>query len=167
MGLPDLHLSFSVSATTRAKRGHEVDGKDYYFISSEEFLHRVKNSEFIEWEEVYNGQYYGTMHREIERIWSRGEHVIFDVDVVGGLNLKRILGEKALSVFVKAPSVETLHERLLKRSTETPEKIQQRIAKANQEMAFEPQFDRVIINDDLQTALKEAEECVRLFLNAP
>jgi guanylate kinase len=167
MGLPDLRLSFSVSATTRAKRDYEVDGKDYYFISSEEFLHRVKNFEFIEWEEVYNGQYYGTMNREIERIWSRGEHVIFDVDVVGGLNLKKILGERALSVFVKAPSIESLHERLLKRSTETPEKIQQRIAKANQEMAYEPQFDSVIINDNLQTALREAEECVRRFLNAP
>jgi guanylate kinase len=107
------------------------------------------------------------MHREIERIWNRGEHVIFDVDVVGGLNLKKILGDTALSVFVKAPGIETLQERLLKRSTETPEKIQQRIAKANQEMAFEPQFDKVIINDDLQTALREAEECVRHFLSAP
>jgi len=167
MGLPKFRLAFSVSATTRAKRDYEIDGKDYYFISSEEFLHRVKNSEFIEWEEVYSGQYYGTMHREIERIWNRGEHVIFDVDVVGGLNLKKILGDTALSVFVKAPGIETLQERLLKRSTETPEKIQQRIAKANQEMAFEPQFDKVIINDDLQTALREAEECVRHFLSAP
>lgn len=167
MGIPDLHLSFSISATTRAKREHEVDRKDYYFISSEEFLHRVKNNEFIEWEEVYTGQYYGTLHSEIERVWSRGEHVIFDVDVVGGLNLKKILGEQAISVFVKAPSIAVLEERLQKRSTETPEKIQQRIAKANQEMAFEPQFDCVIINNDLSVALREAEICVREFLRVP
>lgn len=167
MGIPDLHLSFSVSATTRAKREHEVDGKDYYFISPDEFLHRVKNNEFIEWEEVYNGQYYGTLHSEIERVWSRGEHVIFDVDVVGGLSLKKILGDKALSVFVKAPSIDALEERLQKRSTETPEKIQQRVAKANQEMAFEPQFDRVIINSDLSVALQEAETRVREFLESP
>ena len=167
MGISNLRLSFSVSATTRAKREHEIDGKDYYFISSDEFLHRVKNNEFIEWEEVYNGQYYGTLHSEIERVWSRGEHVIFDVDVVGGLSLKKILGNHALSVFVKAPSVATLEERLQKRSTETPEKIQQRIAKANQEMAFEPQFDRVIVNNDLSVAQQEAEACVREFLEAP
>ena len=167
MSIQDLHLSFSVSATTRAKREHEVDGKDYYFISPDEFLHRVKNNEFIEWEEVYNGQYYGTLHSEIERVWGRGEHVIFDVDVVGGLNLKKILREKALSVFVKAPSIEALEERLQKRSTETPEKIHQRIAKANQEMAFEPQFDRVIINSDLSVALQEAEARVREFLQSP
>ncbi len=167
MGLPDLHLAFSVSATTRAKRDYEIDGRDYYFISADEFLHRVKNNEFIEWEEVYSGQYYGTLHSEIERVWSRGEHVIFDVDVVGGLNLKKLLGDKALSVFVKAPSVEALEDRLQKRSTETPEKIRLRIAKANQEMTFEPRFDRVIINSDLATAFQEAESCVREFLNTP
>ncbi|MFM7233089.1 MAG: guanylate kinase [Flavobacteriales bacterium] len=167
MGISDLHLSFSVSATTRAMRSHEIDSKDYYFISSEEFLHRVKNNEFIEWEEVYKGQYYGTLHSEIERVWSRGEHVIFDVDVVGGLSLKKILGDNALSVFVKAPSIAVLEERLKKRSTETPEKIEQRIAKANQEMAFEPQFDCVIVNNDLSVALVEAEARVREFLLTP
>ena len=167
MGIPDLRLSFSVSATTRQKRDYEIDGKDYYFIAPEDFLHRAKNGEFIEWEEVYNGQYYGTLYSEIERIWSGGGHVIFDLDVVGGLNLKKILGDKALSVFVKAPSIEVLEERLRKRSTETPEKIEQRVAKAQHEMAYEPRFDRVIVNEQLEVALREAELCVREFLNAP
>lgn len=165
MGIPDLRLSFSVSATTRQKRDYEIDGKDYHFIAPEDFLQRAKNGEFIEWEEVYNGQYYGTLYSEIERIWSGGGHVIFDLDVVGGLNLKKILGDKALSVFVKAPSIEVLEERLRKRSTETPEKIEQRVAKAQHEMAYEPRFDRVIVNEQLEVALKEAEQCVREFLS--
>jgi len=163
--IPDLRLSFSVSATTRQKRDYEIDGKDYHFIAPEDFLQRAKNGEFIEWEEVYNGQYYGTLYSEIERIWSGGGHVIFDLDVVGGLNLKKILGDKALSVFVKAPSIEVLEERLRKRSTETPEKIEQRVAKAQHEMAYEPRFDRVIVNEQLEVALKEAEQCVREFLS--
>ena len=167
MGLPDLRLSFSVSATTRQKRDYEIDGKDYYFITPEDFLQRAKKGEFIEWEEVYNGQYYGTLYSEVERIWSGGGHVIFDLDVVGGLNLKKILGEKALSVFVKAPSIEVLEERLRKRSTETAEKIEQRVAKAQHEMAYEPRFDTVIVNENLEVALKEAEQCVREFLSAP
>jgi len=167
MELTDLRLSFSVSATTRQKRDYEVDGKDYYFIAPADFLRRAKNGEFIEWEEVYNNQYYGTLYSEIERIWSGGGHVIFDLDVVGGLNLKKLLGDKALSVFVKAPSIEVLEERLRKRSTETPEKIEQRIAKAQHEMAYEPRFDRVIVNEQLEVALREAEQCVREFLNAP
>jgi guanylate kinase len=165
MGIPDLRLSFSVSATTRQKRDYEMDGKDYHFIAPEDFLQRAKNGEFIEWEEVYNGQYYGTLYSEIERIWSGGGHVIFDLDVVGGLNLKKILGDKALSVFVKAPSIEVLEERLRKRSTETPEKIEQRVAKAQHEMAYEPRFDTVIVNEQLEVALKEAEQCVREFLS--
>jgi guanylate kinase len=167
MELTDLRLSFSVSATTREKRDYEVDGKDYYFIAPEDFLRRAKNGEFIEWEEVYNNQYYGTLYSEIERIWSGGGHVIFDLDVVGGLNLKKLLGDKALSVFVKAPSIEVLEERLRKRSTETPEKIEQRVAKAQHEMAYEPRFDRVIVNEQLEVALREAEQCVREFLSAP
>jgi len=167
MGLPDLRLSFSVSATTRQKRDYEIDGKDYYFMAPEDFLRRAKNGEFIEWEEVYSGQYYGTLYSEIERIWSGGGHVIFDLDVVGGLNLKKILGDKALSVFVKAPSIGVLEERLRKRSTETPEKIEQRVAKAQHEMAYEPHFNRVIVNEQLEVALHEAELCVREFLNAP
>ena len=164
MGLPGLHLSFSVSATTRTKRDYEHDGVDYYFISAEEFLQRLRNGEFIEWEEVYSGQYYGTLKSEIERIWNRGEHVIFDLDVEGGLNLKKILGDRALAVFVKPPSVDTLVQRLESRSTETPEKIAQRVAKAHHEMEYEPRFDTVVVNDDLITALRQAEERVSHFL---
>ncbi len=167
MGLPHLRLAFSVSATTRAKRDYEKDGVDYYFISADEFLQRARNGEFIEWEEVYAGQYYGTLKSEIERIWSRGEHVIFDLDVVGGLNLKKILGDRALSVFVKPPGIDALVKRLESRSTETPEKIAQRIAKAHHEMEYEPRFDTVVVNDDLTTALREAEERVLEFLKQP
>jgi guanylate kinase len=167
MGIHDLRLSFSVSATTRQMRDYEVDGKDYYFITPEEFLKRAKNGEFIEWEEVYTHQYYGTLYSEVERIWNNGGHVIFDLDVVGGLNLKKILGNRALSIFVKAPSISALEERLRKRSTESPEKIEQRIGKAQQEMAYEPRFDRVIVNEELEQALREAEECVREFLHRP
>jgi len=164
MGIDDLRLSFSISATTRHMRDYEVNGKDYYFITPEEFLNRAKNGDFIEWEEVYTNQYYGTLYSEIERIWKNGGHVIFDLDVIGGLNLKKILGDKALSIFVKAPSVAVLEERLRKRSTESPEKIEQRVSKAQQEMAFEPRFDRVIVNEQLDQALLEAEACVRQFL---
>lgn len=167
MGLPHLRLAFSVSATTRAKRDYEKDGVDYYFISADDFLQRARNGEFIEWEEVYAGQYYGTLKSEIERIWSRGEHVIFDLDVVGGLNLKKILGDRALSVFVKPPGIDALVKRLESRSTETPEKIAQRIAKAHHEMEYEPRFDTVVVNDDLTTALREAEERVLEFLKQP
>jgi len=165
MGIADLHLAFSVSATTRTMRDYEKDGVDYYFITADEFLQRARKGEFIEWEEVYTGQYYGTLKSEIERIWERGEHVIFDLDVVGGLNLKKILGEQALAVFVKPPSIEALDKRLNARSTETPEKIAQRIAKAHHEMEYEPRFDVIVINDDLQTALVDAENRVREFLN--
>lgn len=167
MGIEDLRLSFSVSATTRPMRDYEVDGKDYYFITPEDFLTHAKNGDFIEWEEVYTNQYYGTLYSEVERIWNNGGHVIFDLDVIGGLNLKKILGEKALSIFVKAPSVAVLEERLRKRSTESPEKIEQRVAKAQQEMSYEPRFDRVIVNEELEKALQEAEDCVRQFLAEP
>ncbi len=167
MGIEDLRLSFSVSATTRPMRDYEVDGKDYYFITPEDFLTRAKNGDFIEWEEVYTNQYYGTLYSEVERIWNNGGHVIFDLDVIGGLNLKKILGDRALSIFVKAPSVAVLEERLRKRSTESLEKIEQRVAKAQQEMAYEPRFDSVIVNEELDRALREAEECVRQFLAEP
>ena len=167
MGVPVLHLSFSVSATTRQRREHEVDGKDYHFMDPNDFLERAKKGEFIEWEEVYKGQYYGTLYSEVERIWGAGGNVIFDIDVIGGLNLKKILGDRALSIFVKAPSVDVLEARLRKRSTETPEKIEQRVPKAHEEMAFEPRFDNVIVNEDLNTALVEAEHIVRAFLLQP
>jgi len=164
MRIPDLRLAFSVSATTRAMRDYERNGQDYYFIPPDEFLQRARKGEFIEWEEVYTGQYYGTLKSEIERIWDRGDHVIFDLDVVGGLNLKKILGDQSLAVFVKPPSIEELDKRLNARSTETAEKIAQRVAKAHQEMEYEPRFDAVVINNELPAALHDAEECVRNFL---
>lgn len=164
LGIEDLRLSFSVSATTRAKRAHETDGKDYHFIGADDFLKRASNGEFLEWEEVYAGQYYGTLKSEIEAIWAQGRHVIFDVDVVGGLNLKKIFGDQALAVFVKPPSIETLRFRLRNRSTETSEKIAMRIEKAQHELSFEPRFDVVIINDILEDAFIQAEIKVREFL---
>ncbi|MFY8138572.1 MAG: guanylate kinase [Flavobacteriales bacterium] len=164
LGNEALRLSFSVSATSRPKRGHEQDGKDYYFLSSEDFLIRAKAGEFVEWEEVYKDQYYGTMKSEIERIWAEGKNVIFDVDVVGGLNLKKIFGDRALAVFVQPPSIEVLNFRLRNRSTETPEKIAMRIEKAKHEMAFAPKFDMILVNDKLPEALAQAELRVQEFI---
>ncbi|MEZ4799710.1 MAG: guanylate kinase [Flavobacteriales bacterium] len=164
VGQEDLALSFSISATSRPKRGHEVDGKDYYFLDANTFLQRARNGEFVEWEEVYKDQYYGTLKSEIERIWKEGRNVIFDVDVVGGLNLKKIFGDKALAVFVQPPSIEVLNFRLRNRSTETPEKIAMRIEKAQHEMSFAPKFDFILINDKLPEALKMAEEKVKAFV---
>lgn len=166
LGISDLRLSFSVSATTRLQRGHEQEGKDYFFMNTQEFLEKARNGEFVEWEEVYKDQYYGTLKTEIERIWSEGRHVIFDVDVLGGLNLKKIFGDKALAVFVRPPSIEVLHFRLRNRSTETAEKIAMRIEKAQSEMAYEPRFDLVIVNDLLEDALIQAETKVRDFLKS-
>jgi guanylate kinase len=164
LGNEALRLSFSVSATSRPKRGHEQDGKDYYFLSSEDFLIRAKAGEFVEWEEVYKDQYYGTMKSEIERIWAEGKNVIFDVDVVGGLNLKKIFGDRALAIFVQPPSIEVLNFRLRNRSTETPEKIAMRIEKAKHEMAFAPKFDMILVNDKLPEALAQAELRVQEFI---
>lgn len=163
---PELKLSFSVSATSRPKRGHEQDGKDYYFLSSEDFLRRAGNGEFVEWEEVYKDQYYGTLKSEIERIWKEGKNVIFDVDVVGGLTLKKIFGDKALAIFVQPPSIEVLNFRLRNRSTETQDKIAMRIEKASQEMKFAPEFDFILINDQLPEALETAKEKVSKFIDA-
>lgn len=164
LSVEDLRLSFSISATTRARRGHEVAGKDYFFLSPQEFLQKARDGEFVEWEEVYKDQYYGTLKSEIERIWSEGRHVIFDVDVLGGLNLKKIFGDKALAVFVRPPSIEVLRFRLRNRSTETAEKIAMRIDKAQHELTFEPRFDMVLVNDILEDALIQAETRVRAFL---
>jgi guanylate kinase len=161
---PELKLSFSISATTRQQRGYEVDGKDYYFLEPSEFLARAKRGDFLEWEEVYTDQYYGTLKSEMERIWALGLHVIFDVDVIGGLNLKKIFGERALAVFVEPPSIESLQFRLRHRSTETPEKIAMRIAKAQSEMAFASKFDVIIVNDILEDAKIQAELKVQEFL---
>lgn len=159
-----LRLAFSVSATSRAKRGYEVDGQDYFFITPEEFKQRIDADAFVEWEEVYPGQYYGTLRSEIDRIWSEGNCAIFDVDVVGGLHLKEVFGDRALGVFVSPPSVEVLEQRLLARNTETPESLRKRVDKAAHEMTFAPRFDTIVVNDTLEHACQEAYEQVKRFL---
>lgn len=161
----DLGLEFSISATSRAPRGKEKHGKEYYFFSQEEFQKRIDAGEFLEWEEVYPGCFYGTLKCELERIWAKGHTVVFDVDVVGGLNIKKTFGQDALSVFIEAPSIEELRRRLVGRATDDPEKIEQRVAKAEYEMGFAGQFDTIVVNDDLNTALADAERKVRAFLN--
>lgn len=160
----DLPLSFSVSACSRAIRDGEVDGRDYYFLTPEEFRARIANNEFLEWEEVYEGSYYGTLKSEVTRIWDQGRHVIFDVDVVGGLNIKKVYPEKALTVFVQPPTIDELRNRLINRSTETEESIQKRIDKAAFELTFVSKFDVVIVNDKLEIAIVEAKKVVSDFL---
>lgn len=161
------NLGFSISASTRDKRGRvEVDGIDYYFLSPEEFKSKIDNHEFIEWEEVYQGNYYGTLKSEIERLWSEGKHVVFDVDVKGGLNLKKYFGDQALAIFVKVPSMEILMERLGLRDTETEDSISQRLFKARFEITFEDKFDQVLINKDLDQSLTEAQKLVDDFINS-
>lgn len=159
------HLAFSVSACTRSKRANEEHGKDYYFLSHDEFKTRVDNHEFLEYEEVYGGNFYGTLKSEIDRIWAAGKAVIFDVDVVGGLNIKKYFGDKALAIFVKPPSVEVLEERLRYRSTETEETLRIRVNKAVSELGFENKFEVVLLNEHLETALAKAENLVTDFLN--
>lgn len=157
------NLAFSVSATTRPPRQQEVNGRDYYFISMDEFSSKINAGEFIEWEEVYSGIRYGTLLSEIERIWSQGKDVVFDIDVQGGLNLKKYFGEKALAIFVAVPSLEVLKSRLARRGTESDESFQKRIDKAAHEAGFSNQFDRVIVNDDFGRALTEAERAYLTF----
>lgn len=157
---PELKLAFSVSATSREKRPNETDGKDYYFLSSDEFRQRIDADDFLEWEEVYTHQFYGTLRSEIDRIHGEGKHVMFDVDVVGGLNIKKQFGDDALAVFVKPPSIEELESRLRKRSTESEESLKKRVGKAAEEMEYAKQFDVVLVNDDLETAKAEAENLV-------
>ena len=164
VSLEELKLEFSVSACTRKKREGEVDGKDYYFLSVEHFRMKIDDNEFIEWEEVYKNLYYGTLKSELDRIWDDGNNVVFDVDVMGGLNLKRQFGKKALSVFVMPPSIEELQKRLEARGTDTPDKIRGRMAKAKFEMKYADKFDQILINDNLENTLKEAEQIVRRFL---
>lgn len=159
-----LGLEFSVSATSRAPRGQEQNGVEYYFLTTEEFERRIAAGEFVEHEEVYAGCYYGTLRSEVERIWAKGNTIVFDVDVKGGLNLKKIFGSQALTIFIHPPSVEELRRRLEGRGTDSPEKIEQRLAKAQTELAFAPQFDTVVVNDDLATAFADAEACVRKFI---
>ncbi len=163
---PELKLEFSISATSRAPRPEEIEGKDYYFLSLEEFKKKIKNEEFLEWEEVYRDNFYGTLKSEIQKIWAAGKNVIFDIDVVGGLDIKNIYPEQTLAVFVKPPSIEELKIRLKKRKTESDDKISMRVAKASIELATAPQFDFVIENNDLQTALKEAYDLVASFVGA-
>lgn len=160
----ELGLAFSISATSRPPRPVERDGKDYYYLTPEMFRLRIERGDFLEWEEVYTDQYYGTLLSEVERIWFLGNHVIFDVDVIGGLNLKKHFGDRALSVFVKAPSIDALRTRLVGRSTESDEKIATRMAKATQEMGYAEEFDVVLVNDDLERALAEARMLVGDFL---
>lgn len=160
-GLP---LSFSISACSRDKRDGETDGKDYYFLSADEFKSKIEQGAFLEWEEVYPGNYYGTLKSEVERIWEDGKHVVFDVDVVGGLNIKKIYPEKSLTLFVQPPSLETLKNRLQNRSTETEENIQKRLAKADFELSFSSKFDVIIVNDDLEKAIEESKEKVLNFI---
>lgn len=164
LGIEKLNLEFSISATSRAPRGEEVDGEDYYFLSLKEFKNKIKADDFLEWEEVYRDNFYGTLKSEVERIWAKGKHVIFDIDVVGGIDIKRIYPERTLSVFVKPPSIEELKIRLKKRSTESEDKINMRVAKASIELATAPQFDFIIENNELDVALKEAEELAHNFL---
>ena len=154
----DLNLKFSVSAATREPRGEEVDGKDYYFISLKEFKQHIKNEDFVEWEEVYPHNFYGTLKSEVERIWKNGKNVIFDVDVKGGINLKNYFGDKALAIFVKVPSIEVLKERLHDRGTESEESLSRRLFKAKFEMTFQDKFDKVLINEDLEHSLQQAQQ---------
>ncbi len=158
-------LSFSVSATTRAKRPHEQDGIDYYFISPEEFRRRKEADAFVEWEEVYEGLFYGTLRSEVERLWSEGKHIIFDIDVKGAVNLKKAYPEQSLAVFVKPPDPETLFARLRKRRTESEDSLRKRIARAAEELTYEDAFDAVLVNDELEKALLEAEAIVTAYLD--
>ena len=157
-------LEFSISATSRAPRGTEQHGHDYYFLSTEEFDKAISEEQFVEWEEVYAGTKYGTLKSEMERIWAEGHTILFDVDVKGGVRLKKIFGEQAMSVFVMPPSIEELRNRLVGRATDSPEKIEQRVGKAAEEIGYAPQFDKTVVNDDLEKAVAEVEKIVREFI---
>jgi guanylate kinase len=164
----NMGLEFSISATTRPKRGErEVDGKDYYFLTEEEFKHKAAKGDFVEWEEVYGGNYYGTLKSEVERLWAAGKHVLFDVDVKGGIKLKEYFEDQGLAVFVKVKNMEELEARLRHRNTETEENIKRRLAKAMYEMSFEEKFDITLVSDDLEKTLKKAEQLVSDFIHLP
>lgn len=160
---PELKLAFSVSATSRAKRPNETHGTDYYFLTPAAFKSKIENNEFLEWEEVYENQYYGTLRSEISRLHALGKSVVFDVDVVGGLNIKKQFGTDALAIFVQPPSIQELEKRLRSRSTESEESLQKRVEKAAEELRFAPKFDVVLVNDNLDQAKKEAEQLVANF----
>ena len=165
LGIYPDSMEFSVSATSRPPRGEEQDGKEYYFKTPDEFRKLIEEDKLVEYEEVYEGRFYGTLKSECERIWAAGHVIIFDVDVKGGVSLKKYFGKDALSVFIQAPSVEVLRERLVKRGTDSPEAIEERVAKAELEMTYAPQFDYVLVNDDLSTAYAESEKVVEDFLD--
>lgn len=157
-------IELSISATTRAPRGQEQDGREYYFITPERFEQLIKEDAFVEWQQVYKGTYYGTLRSEIERIENAGHHVVFDIDVKGGINVKRMFGDRARAIFISPPSIEALRERLTKRGTDSPEKIEERLAKAEIEMADAPLFDTILVNDDLATTKKELDKELATFL---
>ncbi len=157
-------LDFSVSATTREKRPHEKHGKDYYFLSIDEFRAKIKNNEFVEWEEVYNNQYYGTLKSEVTRLWESGKHIVFDIEVKGATNIKEMYEDDCLAVFVRPPSLDVLINRLKKRKTETVASLKKRIQRVKQEMTYQNNFDRIVVNDLLQVTLKEAEFIVENFI---
>jgi guanylate kinase len=158
-------LSFSISATSRARRGDEVDGKHYYFLSEKEFRNKISSNDFVEWEEVYPRQFYGTLKSEVERIWRNNKVVVFDVDVIGGLNIKELYGDKAKAIFIRPPSVKHLEKRLRDRGTESEESIKKRIEKAEMELTYGNRFDEILINNDLDKAKADAKNIVKKFLN--
>ena len=162
---PELRLYFSISCTSRAPRGTEQNGVEYFFLTPEEFRNKIQNDEFLEYEEVYQDRFYGTLKAQVERQREAGQNVVFDVDVKGGINIKKYYGEEALSVFIQPPSVEELRRRLVGRATDTPEAIEQRLAKAEYEMTFAPQFDSIVINDNLEEAKEKTLELLSSFLN--
>lgn len=161
LGMP---LGFSISATSRQPRGNEQHGVEYYFLSEEDFRKKIANNEFVEYEEVYGGSLYGTLKSEIDRIWGEGKVILFDIDVVGGLNIKKIFGDQALTIFIQPPSIEELRKRLIGRGTDSMERIEMRLAKAEKELGFSSQFDCIVINEDLEQAKKDIEKVVRDFI---
>ncbi len=162
--IKEFNLAFSVSATSRKPRNGEVNGRDYYFLSPQEFKRKIENNEFIEWVEVYKDQYYGTLRSEVERLLAEGKNVIFDVDVIGGLKIKQAFGQRALAIFIKPPSLDELKNRLIKRGTETPESLKKRLERAEFELSLEDKFDVVIVNDDLQKAIAQTRRILSDFL---
>jgi guanylate kinase len=166
LGNPEYNLAFSVSACSRKKRENEEEGKDYYFMSIDSFKSKIEENEFLEWEEVYPAHYYGTLKSEVEKLRSFGKNVIFDVDVMGGINIKRKYKEQAISIFIKPPSIEILEERLLSRKTEAPESISRRVRKAKMEMVYANKFDHIILNENMDDAFKAADQIVGTFLKS-
>lgn len=161
----DFKMEFSISATTRKPRGEEKNGVDYYFLSPDEFRQRIKNDELLEWEEVYKDTYYGTLKSEVERITSKGNNIVFDVDVVGGLNIKKMYGNQAIAIFIKPPSLAELKERLTNRNTDSEDVIKTRLHKAEEEISYSPKFDFIVTNDKLEVAIDETERLLNSFLN--